>query len=122
MGLLLKTDEKGPIKIFVKEKSYTGGTFKVYSTSISQKDTNGNWKSAWFDVRFPRSADVSEVTNKCEININNAFFGVSEYNGKTSPYIMVMDFSVAKQGELPKATSDDFMNLPEGMADEMPFK
>jgi len=122
MGLKLVTDEKGPIKIFVKEKSYSGGTFNVYSTSVSQKTKDGAWQSAWFDVRFPKSADVSNITNKCEIEIQNAFFGVSEYNGKTTPYIMVMEFTVKKQGEPPKMPSDDFMQIPEGADSELPFK
>lgn len=94
--ITLKTDDKG-IKVFRKDRqTKAGGTFATYSISISSKDRNDAWVSAYVDVKFKK--DV-EVNNKAVIKINNAFPVVEEYNGNKSIKYMVTDFEVIEKGE-----------------------
>lgn len=119
MGLSIVTadgngNDKGTI-IYKKIKTNTNGqNYPAYSTTISSKDKDGNWKQAYIAVRFYGNADVP---NKSIIAINKSFltFNPNVTNGEKYPYIMIMDFEMLKEGE------DGLRNAIESMDDEMPF-
>ena len=119
MGLKVTTDGK-PVTIYANEKqTQNGGKFTTYSIAVSSKDKDGNWVNGYIDAQFKKGA---EVTNKTKININNAFYTVSEYNGKKYTKIFIMDYTVAEAGETPVVqNSGDFMSIPDGIDEELPF-
>lgn len=117
--ITLKTDEKG-IMVFRKDRqTKAGGTFATYSISISSKDRNDEWVSAYVDVKFKK--DV-EVNNKAVIKINNAFPVVEEYNGNKSIKYMVTDFEVIEKSEASVETDSDGFSTFSNMEDlDLPF-
>lgn len=130
MGLNVTSDDKG-IKVYRKDReTKSGGTFATYSLAISSKDASGNWINGYMDAKFKKGV---EVNNKAKIKINNAFFTVDEYNGKTYPKIFVLDFDVIEQGEVSNINGDafvnldsndlpDFMKIDDAVGEEVPFK
>ena len=124
MGLKVIT-EKGPVTVYANEKTtQNGGKFTTYCISVASKDQNGNWVNGFIDCQF-KKADVEKITNKCKINISNSFYTVNEYNGKKYLKLFVLDFEVAEDGEKPQAaptpSSDEFLNIPDGLEGELPF-
>jgi len=127
MGILLTTDERG-VKIFRKDGvSKNGKNYSLYSFSVSSKDMSGNWISAYIDCRFKKGIAIN---NGAVIKIKNAFPTSSEFNGQTKVSWMITDFDIISDGETPNnngisggiATNDaGFMNIPEGIAENLPF-
>lgn len=117
MGLKITTDERG-IKIYRHEKEGRTGKFYTYSTMVSSKDTDGNYINGFIDVVFKKGV---EVNDKAVILVNNAFYIVNEYNGKTYPKLMITDFDVKEEGKPSTSNNTDFMNIPDGMQEELPF-
>lgn len=118
MGLTVTSDDKG-VKVFAKEKNGANGTFKTYSVGISSKQ-NDEWVNGYIDVLFKKGVDVA---NKSVIKINNAFYVCSKYNDKVYNKLMITDFDVITPGESPVTVNDDgFMNIPDDIADSLPFK
>lgn len=119
MSLTL-TGEK--VKIYAKERTWSGGSFMTYSMSVSSKDKNGNWNNAYLDCEF-KKADAEKITNKCVIKINNAFptITVSKDDRKYVKWF-INDFEVTEQGESAAIVNgDDFMNIPDNIDEEVPW-
>lgn len=117
MGLTIT----GETKVYRQDKtSQAGNAYTQYSLSVSSKDKDGNWVNGFLECSFKRGV---EVANKAKIKINNAFYTVSEYNGKKSYKVFVMDFEVIEQGEGQPAKAPDtsFMSIPDNIGDELPF-
>lgn len=118
MAFKITTDDKG-IRVFRKDREYSGGTFATYFTKVSSKDKDGNYKDAFLDLQFRKGVSLN---HKAEIIINNAFFVTSEYKDNVKIKLMVMDFDVKDEGVAPTTTNTDgFMNIPEGTQEELPF-
>ena len=119
MGLTLKTDNK-PVTVVRKDGvSKAGNNYTKYSLMYSFK--NGEeWKNVFVDAQFRKGTDLA---NKTKINITNAFMTGSEYNGNTKPKIFVLDYEVVEGSQPAPAPNGDmgFMNIPDGIADELPF-
>ena len=122
MGLQLVTDSKN-VTVYRKDKQTSnGGTFATYCVKVSSKKQDDTWVSAFIDVVFRKGV---EVNNKAVISIKNSFPTINEYNGKTYIKWMIMDFEIVESGELPQTaqapSSDEFMNIPDGLEGELPF-
>ena len=122
MGLQLVTDSKN-VTVYRKDKQMqNGGTFATYCVKVSSKKQDDTWVSAFIDVVFRKGV---EVNNKAVISIKNSFPTINEYNGKTYIKWMIMDFEIVESGELPQTaptpSSDEFMNIPDGIEGELPF-
>ena len=119
MGLKIIT-EQTPVTVYVNERQTQNGTFKTYSIGVSSKDKDGNWVNGFLPCNFRKG---TEIANKSKINITNAFMTGSEYNGNTKPKIFVLDYEVVEGGQPAPAPNGDmgFMNIPDGIADELPF-
>ena len=116
MGLKLVTDEKN-VKVRVFDKtSAAGNNYKSYCLSVASKDKNNNWVNGLINCNFPK-ARKSEIADKTIIKINNAFPVVEEYQNKAYISYMINDFEVVG-GSAP----NDFVNIPEGMQEELPFQ
>ena len=119
------TEDKG-VRVYKKEKQWSGGTFYTYSLSVASKDKDGNWLNAYIDCQFKKS-DEDKITNKCKIKISNAFPVISNYQNKNYVKWMILDFEVVEQGETatdPNAmvNLDSFMEIDDSIGDEVPFK
>lgn len=127
MGLKIMSDDKGT-KIYRKDKtSSAGNPYSTFSIMVSSKNQDGSFTNGFVDVLF-KKADAEKITNKCVINIKNAFPTVSEYNGVKTIKYFILDFDVLHEGEKPAPSfeqnlSNDtsFMDIPDGIADELPF-
>lgn len=120
MGLTVTSDEKG-VKVIRKDKTWSGGTFATYSLMISSK-VNDEWLNGFTDCVFKKGV---EVENKAIIKINNAFYTVSKSGDRTYVKLMITDFDVIKPGvplNKPTVDSEGFMQIPDNIDEELPFK
>ena len=119
MGLTVTTDNK-PVTVVRKDGvSQNGKAYTMYSLMYSFKNSNEEWKNVFVDAQFRKGTDL---VNKSKINITNAFMTGSEYNGNTKTKIFVLDYEVVEGGQpAPAPNGDDFMSIPEGIVDELPF-
>lgn len=116
MGLKVITDDKG-VKIFRKDgTSSSGNPYTTYSMGVSQKNADGSWKSGYMPVRFKKGV---EVNHKATIKIKNSFPTINEYNGNKTFPIMITDFEVIDEGEV--KNSQGFMDIPNGVSEDLPF-
>lgn len=128
MGLTL-TGEK--VKIYAKEKTWSGGSFMTYSAMVSSKGKDGNWTNGFIDVQF-KKADAEKITNKCKIDVKNAFPTVTESNGRTYVKWFINEFVIVEGGEAPVDPNEfvsiadgelpDFMSVDDSIDEEVPFK
>lgn len=115
MGIQIKTDDKG-IKVFRKDKTWSGGTFATYFCKVSSKDKNDEWQGVFVDLRFKKGV---EVNDKAVIQINNAFPVIDSYNGNNKMAWMVTDFDVLEGGETgSKIDTDTWASTND---DDLPF-
>ena len=123
MGLIISTDEKG-IKVIRKDgTSKAGNPYTMYSLMYSFK-VGEEWKNGFIDCSFKKKEDGTPVdlANKSKILIKDAFLTGTEFNGTTKPKIIVMDYEVLEGGEnSPKPSADDFLMIPDGADEFMPF-
>lgn len=123
MGLLVRTDDRGVKVCRLDKVSQNCNPYTQYSLCVSSKDKDGNWVNGFIDCQFKKGVEVS---NKSVINISNAFYTVSEYNGKKYYKLMITDFKVMADGESfanPGGKADDFINIPDNIPDgELPFE
>lgn len=113
----------GKFKVYKKEKmSKAGNTFYTFSLGVSSKDTDGNWHNGFLDAQF-KKADAERITNKCKIDIKNAFPIVDEYNDKTYVKWFVNDFTVEEEGEQAPASSVDEFGFSTNISEDdmLPF-
>ena len=118
MGLTVTTDNK-PVTVVRKDgTSQSGKAYTMYSLMYSFK--NGEeWKNVFVDCAFKKGTDLA---NKSKINITNAFLTGSEFNGNTKPKIFVLDYEVVEGSQpVPAPNGDDFMSIPAGISEELPF-
>lgn len=123
MGIKLETDDKG-IKVIRKDgTSKAGNPYTMYSLMYSFK-VGEEWKNGFIDCSFKKKEDGAAVdlANKSKIIIKDAFLTGTEFNGTTKPKIIVMDFDVLEGGEAPKPSADDFLMIPDGADEFMPFE
>lgn len=118
MGLKISSDDKG-VKVIRKDgTSKAGNPYTMYSLMYSFK-VGDEWKNGFIDAGFKRGV---EIANKSKILIKDAFLTGSEFNGTTKPKIIVMDFDVLEGGDAPKLVDDGaWMNIPDGIEEELPF-
>ena len=124
MGLKIIT-EQTPVTVYVNERQTQNGTFKTYSIGVSSKDKDGNWVNGFLPCNFRKG---TEIANKSKINISNSFPTVRKYTDKTGTErteigIFVLDYEVVEGSQPTPAPNGDmgFMNIPDGIADELPF-
>lgn len=118
MGLTITTDDKG-IKIYRSDKvSKAGNNYTTYCIKVASKDKDGNWQNAFIDVSFKKGVSVN---NKADIKIKNAFYTVNSFNGNNTLRLIITDFDVIGNGDAPAESSDAFMNIPDGIEEEIPF-
>ena len=123
MGLKIETDNK-PVTVFVNEKQTQNGTFKTYSIGVSSKDKDGNWVNGFFPCNFRKG---TEIANKSKITISNSFPTVRKYTDKTGTErteigIFVLDYEVVEGSQPAPAPNDaEWMNIPSGMDEQLPF-
>ena len=117
MGLTVTTDDKG-VKIYANEKEGPNGKFTSYSLGVSSKNQSGEWVNGYVNCRFKKGVSVA---NKAKIKINSAFFVASKSGDRTYTHLMITDFDVLDAGESAVQDADDFMKIPEGTDDEVPF-
>jgi hypothetical protein len=116
MGLRITTDDRG-VKVIRQDKTSKNGTpYTTYSLMVSSKNGE-DWVNGFVDCVFPKGTSLE---NKTVINIKDAFYLVSEYQGKAYPKIFVKDFEIEKAGT-PQTDADGFVNVPEGIQEELPF-
>lgn len=65
-----------------------------YAIGMSKKDRNNQWYNGYFPCKFKKGVDIE---NKTKIILKNAFISFYLNEGKTIPYIMIMDFEKAEQ-------------------------
>ena len=120
MGLVVKTDWK-PVTVYRQDKTAnSGATYQQYSLGVSSKDKDGNWVNGFLDCQFKKGIDIP---NKSKINIKNAFYTVSEYNGKKYYKIFVMEYEMEEAGKSPVQVDEaGFMNLDGIDIEELPFE
>ena len=119
MGLRITTDGK-PVTVYRQDKTANSGTtYQQYSLGVSSKDKDGNWVNGFIDCQFKKGVDIP---NKSKINIKNAFYTVSEYNGKKYYKIFVMEYEMEEAGASPVVMdADGFLNIADGLDEEAPF-
>jgi len=117
MGLTVTTDDKG-VKVFATEREGKNGKYTTYSVGISSKDMNGNWINGYVNCRFKKGVSVA---NKTKIKIKSAFFVASKSGDKTYTHLMITDFDVLESGETATQDADEFMKIPEGVDEDVPF-
>lgn len=113
MGLIIKTDNY-PVMIFRDDK----GQYPRYSMGISSKSKDGEWIKGYVPCKFKKGIDLENMT---KIKINNAFPVASQGEKYVFVSWMITDFEVVDE-EKQEATPDDFMTIPEGIDEELPFK
>lgn len=115
----MKLTEEKSVKIYAKERTWSGGSFTVYSMGVSSKDKDSNWVNGFLDCEFKKGVNVA---NKSKIKINNAFPVVRKSGEKTFVKWFITDFEVIEEGEVSQPQNDDFMNIPDSDLEELPFK
>lgn len=124
MGLIVKTDNR-PVTVYTQERqTQNGGKFTTYALGVASKDSEGNWVNGFIDCNFKKT-DAEKIVNKCKINITNSFYTVSEYNGRKYVKLFVLSFEVVESPKPAPAPipsdGDDWMKIPEGIDEELPF-
>lgn len=117
MGLIVSTDDKG-VKVYAKEKEGAHGKFMTYTLGVNSKNKDGEWANGYINCKFKK--DVS-VANKTKIKIKSAFFVATKSGGKSYTHLMITDFDILEAGETASDSADEFMKIPEGVEDEVPF-
>lgn len=100
-----------PEMIFRDDK----GKFPRYSIGVSSKTPEGDWIKGYVPCKFKKGVEVENMT---KILIKNSFYSVSKGEKYNFVSIMITDFEVIEE----EKSSDDFMNIPSGIEEELPFK
>ena len=100
-----------PEMIFRDDK----GEYPRYSIGVSSKTQEGDWIKGYVPCKFKKGVDIPNMT---KILIKNSFYSVSKGQKYNFVSIMITDYEVVEEGK----TSDDFMDIPSGIEEELPFK
>ena len=117
MGLIVTSDDKG-VKVFANERDGANGKFTSYSIGVSSKNQDGEWVNGYINCRFKKGVTVP---NKSKIEIKKAFFVATKSGGKAYTHLMITDFKVLSEEGTAEQSADDFMKIPDGAEDEVPF-
>ena len=117
MGLVVTSDDKG-VKIFANEKEGPNGKFTSYSLGINSKNQNGEWVNGYINCKFKKGVTIP---NKTKIKIKSAFFVATKSGAKSYTHLMITDFDILEAGESAGESADEFMKIPDGVDDEVPF-
>ena len=101
-----------PEMIFRDDK----GKYPRYSIGVSSKDKEGEWIKGYIPCKFKKDVEVENMT---KILIKNAFYTVNKGEKYNFVSVMITDFEVVDEG---KPSSDDFMDIPSVIEEELPFK
>lgn len=93
-----------PVMIFRDDK----GQFPRYSIGISSKGTDGEWINGYIPCKFKKGVELENMT---KITIKNAFYSVSKGEKYNFVSIMITEFDIAEEQE-----------IPAGIEEELPFK
>ena len=61
------------------------------------------------------------MANKTKIKINKSFFVATKGGEKSYTHLMITDFDILDPGETAAQDADEFMKIPDGVEDEVPF-
>lgn len=100
-----------PEMIFRDDK----GKYPRYSIGVSSKTPDGEWIKGYVPCKFKKGVEVENMT---KILIKNSFYSVSKGEKYNFVSIMITDFEVVEE----EKPSDDFMDIPSGIEEELPFK
>lgn len=115
--MLLKINAE-KVKVFAKEREYNGEKYMSYSIGLGNKNKDGDWENAYFDMKLKKG--LGEIPNKSEIRINNGFLGFNiGKDEKAHFYIMVTDYELLSGGAV--EDNDGFMVIPAGVDEDLPF-
>lgn len=99
-----------PEMIFRDDK----GQYPRYSIGVSSKGPDGEWIRGYVPCKFKKGVELENMT---KIKIKNAFYTVSKGEKYNFVSIMITDFDI-ESDEAPA----DFMDIPDGVQEELPFK
>ena len=128
MAIKLCTDEKG-IKIFRQDReTKTGKTYATYTMGISKK-VNGAYINSYVGVKFRN--DIS-LGNGAVISFGegDAWLTFDDVNGKKYNKIFINKFEIIQDGKKTEAEkneafltedANDFLNIPDGIDEDLPF-
>lgn len=108
MGVRLITDERG-VKVWKDEKAQ----YPRYSLSISKKNDDGGYDNFYMEIKFKK--DLPTPDNGDEILIKDSFMSFNVSNGKKYPYLMIREYENMSD-------TKDFMSIPDGINESLPFK
>lgn len=112
--------EDRPVTIYrFDNTSKNGNPYTTYSMGASSKDKDGNWVNGYVPVQFRFGTDIP---NKAKIRINDFSFNATEYNGKVTVKPMIWEYEIVEEGEKPKTDNDGFMDIPDNIDAELPFR
>lgn len=117
MGLRAITDERG-VKVWKDGKA----DFPRYSFSISKKNDSGKYDNFYMEIKFKKDLELPD--NGDEILIKDSFLSFNIWTDKdgkkkTFPYLMILDYENLDEK---KANSSEFLDIPEGLDDSVPFR
>ena len=117
MGLIIKTDDY-PVMVFRDDK----GKYPRYSLGVSSKGATGEWIRGYVPCKFKKGVEVENMT---KIKINNCFPIASQGEKYVFVSWMITDFEVIETIDgrvIDGQDQSDFMAIPEGIEEELPFK
>lgn len=104
-------------KTMIFRNEYKGKS--IYSTTISNKDINGNYTSMYLSVQLPKNV---ELENKTMINITNGFLSFFKTKDELPKIkLVVMEFEIEDnyiQEEREAIQNESNYNFPD---DDLPF-
>ena len=99
-----------PEMIFRDDK----GQYPRYSIGVSSKTPDGEWIKGYVPCKFKKGVEIENMT---KILIKNSFYSVSKGEKYNFVSIMITDFEKVEEEK-----KDDFMDIPSGIEEELPFK
>lgn len=94
------------------------GDYPRYSIGVSSKGPDGEWIKGYIPCKFKKGVELENMT---KIKIKNAFYSVSKGNKYNFVSVMITDFEREDQITEQKS-KDNFMDIPDGIEEELPFK
>lgn len=107
----------GEQMIFRNEKQGKDGPWASYSTGISKKDEQDNWKTDYYEVVFVKDAKGADIPDKTKIRITDAFLSFRLYQDKPIKQIVVKAYTMA-EGQPVHAEPTGYTALTES---DLPF-
>lgn len=113
----ITTDDRG-VKIKRQEQNYNGHSFATYSV-MSYTKNGDDYIVGYIPCKFKKDIDLADKTR---IKINNAFYVNRSNKGRVYTELFISEFDIL-EGDAPAPASDNsFMDIPDGVDGELPFK